>query len=46
MIKAIHPYFANSNIPNGSLPELIYIELTIRLVEVPTNVSVPPIIAA
>ena len=42
------PNFANSSIPNEIVPleDSTKIEFTIRLVEVPTSVKVPPKIAA
>jgi hypothetical protein len=41
------PYFVNSNIPMGSTAgSNEYIEFTNKFVDVPTNVNVPPKIAA
>ena len=44
----IIPNFANSSIPSDTVPPEVStnIELTIKLVEVPTKVNVPPKIAA
>ena len=44
----IIPNFANSSIPSDTVPPEVSsnIELTIKLVEVPTSVNVPPRIAA